>query len=44
MFLIFWKDLSVGGRIIVRWNLGRQKLMGGSGLGWLRIWSGGGLL
>jgi hypothetical protein len=39
-----WKDLGVGGRILLRWTLGRQRSMGRTGFGWLRIESNGGLL
>jgi hypothetical protein len=39
-----WGDLGVGGRITLRWTLGRGGSMGGTGFGWLRIGSGGGLL
>jgi hypothetical protein len=39
-----WKDLGVGRRITLRWNLGRQGSMGQTGFGWFRIGSSGGLL
>jgi hypothetical protein len=39
-----WEELGVGGRIILRWTLGRQESMGQTGFGWLRIGSSGGLL
>jgi hypothetical protein len=39
-----WDDLGVGGRITLRWTLGRWGFMGRTGLGWLRIESSGGLL
>jgi hypothetical protein len=39
-----WEDIGVGGRITLRWTLGRQRSMGQTGFGWLRIGSGGGLL
>jgi hypothetical protein len=39
-----WEDLGVGGRIIVRWTLGRQGSMWRTGFGWLRIGSSDGLL
>jgi hypothetical protein len=34
----YWKDLGVGGRIILKWTLER------TGFGWLRIGSSDGLL
>jgi hypothetical protein len=37
-------DLGVGGRIILRWTLGRLGLMGRNGFSWLWIGSSGGLL
>jgi hypothetical protein len=37
-----WEDLGVGGRITLRWTLGRQGSMGRTGFGWLRIESSGG--
>jgi hypothetical protein len=39
-----WEDLGVGGRITLRWTLGRQGSMGRTGFSWLRIWSSSGLL
>jgi hypothetical protein len=39
-----WEDLGVGGRITLRWTLGKKGLMRRTGVGWLRIGSGGGLL
>jgi hypothetical protein len=39
-----WEDLGVGGRITIRWTLGRQGSMGRTGFSWLRIGSDGGLL
>jgi hypothetical protein len=38
------EDLGVGGRIGLRWTLGRQGLMGQTEFIWLRIGSSGGLL
>jgi hypothetical protein len=38
------EDLGVGGRITLRWTLGRQGSMGRTGFGWLRSGSSGGLL
>jgi hypothetical protein len=34
-----WEDLGLGGRIILRWTLGRQGSMGRTGFGWLGIGS-----
>jgi hypothetical protein len=39
-----WEDLGVGGRITLRWTLGRQGSMGRTGFGWLRIGSSSALL
>jgi hypothetical protein len=39
-----WKYLRVGGRITLRWTLGRLESMGRSGFSWLRIGSIGGLV
>jgi hypothetical protein len=39
-----WKDLGVGGKITLRWTLGRWGSMGRTGFGWVRIGSSGGLL
>jgi hypothetical protein len=36
--------LGVGERVTLRWTLRRQRSMGRTGFGWLRIWSSGGLL
>jgi len=38
------EDLDIDGRITLRWTLGRYGSMGQTGVGWLRIGSGGGLL
>jgi hypothetical protein len=38
------EDLDVGGRITLSWTLGRQRSIGQTGFGWLRIESNGGLL
>jgi hypothetical protein len=38
-----WENLGVGGRITLRWTLGRYGSMGRTGFSWLRIGSGGGL-
>jgi hypothetical protein len=32
-----WEDLGVGGRITLRWTLGRQGSMGRTEFKWLRI-------
>jgi hypothetical protein len=39
-----WEDLGVGGRITLRWILGRQGSMGRTGFNWLRIRFNGGLV
>jgi hypothetical protein len=39
-----WKNLGVGGRITLRWTLGREGSMGRTGFSWLRIRFSGGLL
>jgi hypothetical protein len=39
-----WEDLGVGGRITLRWNLGREGSMGRTGFCWFRIGSSCGLL
>jgi hypothetical protein len=38
------EDLGVGGRITLRWTLGKQGSMGRIGFGWLGIGSSGGLV
>jgi hypothetical protein len=38
-----WEDEGIGGRITLRWTLGRFGLMRQTGFSWLRIGSGGGL-
>jgi hypothetical protein len=37
-------EVDVGGRMTLRWTLGRQESVGRTGFGWLRIVSSGGLL
>jgi hypothetical protein len=32
-----WEDVGVGGRITLRWTLGRYGSMGRTGFSWLRI-------
>jgi hypothetical protein len=39
-----WKDLGVGGSIILKWNLGRYISMRRTGISWLKIGSNGGLV
>jgi hypothetical protein len=39
-----WEDLGLGGRITLRWTLGRWGSMGRTVFSWLRIGSSGGLL
>jgi hypothetical protein len=39
-----WEDLGVGGRIKLRWTLGRQGSMGRNGFSWLRLGYSCGLL
>jgi hypothetical protein len=36
-----WEYLGVGGRITLRWTLGRQGSTGRTGFSWLRIGSSG---
>jgi hypothetical protein len=40
----YWEELGIGRKITLRWTLGRQRSMGQTGFGWLRIGSSGGLL
>jgi hypothetical protein len=39
-----WENLGVGGRITLKWTLGRQGSMRRAGFSWLRIGSSGGLV
>jgi hypothetical protein len=39
-----WEDLGVGGRITLRWTLGKQGSRGRTGFSWLRIGYSGGLV
>jgi hypothetical protein len=39
-----WEDLGVGGRITLRWALGKKGPMGRTEFGWVTIESSGGLL
>jgi hypothetical protein len=39
-----WDDVGVGGKIILRWTLGRYRSMWRTRFGWLRRGSNGGLL
>jgi hypothetical protein len=39
-----WEDLDVGGRITLKWTLGRYGSMARTGFSWLRIGSSGGLV
>jgi len=39
-----WEDLGVGERITLRWTLGIYGSMNGTGFGWIRIGSSGGIL
>jgi hypothetical protein len=39
-----WEDLDAGGRITLRWTLGRFGSMKRTGFGWLKIGSSGGLV
>jgi hypothetical protein len=39
-----WEDLGVGGRIILRWALGRRESVRRTGFRWFRIGSSGGFL
>jgi hypothetical protein len=39
-----WENLSIGGRITLRWTLARYGSIGRTGFGWFGIGSSGGLL
>jgi hypothetical protein len=39
-----WEYVGLGGRITLRWTLGRLGSMGRTEFGWLRLGSSGGLL
>jgi hypothetical protein len=39
-----WEDIGVGGRITLRWTLGRLESIGRTGFSWLGLGSIGGLL
>jgi len=39
-----WEDLDIGGRITLRWTLGRWRSIGRTEFSWLRIGPSGGLL